>query len=414
MNRTYLATVLALAVVGAGGAWHHFHASTEPVQLVTAEVVRGDVVQAVACTGTLGAVTTVDVGSQVSGTIRDIPVDFNSIVHKGQVLARLDISLFEAQLEQARAGLEKATADLGVAQTAVVDAQEKLDRAKALAARQLIPQSDLDAATVALEEAKADVQAASGQRQQARASVHEADVNLAHAVIVSPIDGIVVARKIDVGQTVAASFQTPSLFSIAADLTKMQLEATVDEADIGNVKVGQPARFSVDAYPGDSFEGKVVQVRLQPETVQNVVTYDTMIAVDNFRLLLKPGMTATVAIEVARHESVPLVPSVALRFRPTQAVLSALGEPQVVSTTKIRSGATLAPGTLGEVWVAKAGRLEPRRVRVGLSDGQSIELADGLPVGERVVTAAVLKAMAQSTRGAVPSPLAPQPMMPRR
>jgi HlyD family secretion protein len=159
------------------------------------------------------------------------------------------------------------------------------------------------------------------------------------------------------------------------------------------VQVGQPVRFSVDAYPNDQFEGRVVQVRLQPETVQNVVTYDTMIAVDNARLRLKPGMTATVTVEVARHDNVPRVPGVALRFRPTQAVLAALDEPDVVSTTKVRAGAALMPGAVGEVWVTKAGRLEPRQVRVGLSDGQSAELTEGLPVGAQVVTSAVLEAM---------------------
>jgi HlyD family secretion protein len=414
MNKTQLTIILAAGAVAIGGGWHHFHASTEPVQVVTAEVASGDIVQTVACTGTLDAVKTVDVGSQVSGTISAIPVDFNSIVHQGDVLARLDTSLFQAQLDQARASLTKAVADAGVAQATVVDATEKLNRSKALAARQLIPQSDLDSAQVAEEEAEASVKSALAQQQQAQASVDQAQVDLGHAVILSPIDGIVVARKVDVGQTVAASFQTPSLFSIAADLTKMQVTATVDEADIGHVAPGEAVSFSVDAYPSQPFEGKVVQVRLQPQTVQNVVSYSTVISVDNSKLLLKPGMTATVAIEVARHENVARIPGVALRFRPTQVVLVALHEPTVVSKMKVHSAAPLMPGATGEVWVVNGGRLEPRIVRVGLSDGQSVEVLDGLPLGARVATAAWLTASVQPAAGPAPSPLSPQPSYMRR
>ena len=414
MNRTYLAVILAAGAVAVGGGWYHFHASSEPVQVATAEVASGDVVQNVASTGTLDAVTTIDVGSQVSGTISAIPVDFNSIVRKGDMLAKLNLSLFEAQLDQARASLAKAAADVGVAQAAVTDATEKLDRSKALAARQLIPQSDFDDAQVAADEAKASLESAVAQQQMAQASVDQAQVDLEHAVILSPIDGIVVARKVDVGQTVAASFQTPSLFSIAADLTKMKLTATVDESDIGKVTLGQVARFTVDAYPSQRFEGKVIQVRLQPETVQNVVSYDTVITVDNAKLLLKPGMTATVSIEVARRDSVPRIPGVALRFRPTTAVLAALNEPKVTSNPKIRPSAILTPGSVGEVWLVNDGRLEPRLVHVGLTDGQSFEVLDGVPLGARVATAAWLTASAQPSAGPAPTPLAPQPTYMRR
>ena len=410
MNQTRVAIILAVGVVAAGGGWHHFHASAEPVHLVTADVAPGDVVQTVACTGTIDAVQTVDVGSQVSGTISSIPVDFNSIVHKGDVLAKLDPSLFQAQLEQARASLSKAQADVGVARASVTDATEKLNRSKALAARQLVPQSDLDSAVVAEEEARADLKSALATQQQAQAGVDQAQVNLEHAVILSPIDGIVVARKVDVGQTVAASFQTPSLFSIAADLTKMQVTATVDEADIGSVKAGQVGRFTVDAYPNEPFEGKVVQVRLEPQTVQNVVSYDTVIAVDNSKLLLKPGMTATVAIEVARRDNVPRIPTAALRFRPAPAVLAALNEPNAVSNPKIRPSAALTPGVTAEAWVVNGGRLDPRLVRVGLSDGQSVEVLSGLPEGARVATAAWLPALVQHPVGPSSSPLAPRPM----
>lgn len=409
MNRTYLVVILVSGAVAVGGGWHHFHASGEPVQVITAEVASGDVIQSVACTGTLDAVTTVDVGSLESGTISAIPVDFNSIVHKGDVLAKLDTSLIRAELDQARASLAKATADAGVAQAALTDATEKLDRSKALAARQLIPQSDLDEAQVAADEAKANLKSAMAQQQIAQASVDQASVDLEHTVVLSPIDGIVVARKVDVGQTVAASFQTPSLFSIAADLTKMKLTAAVDESDIGKVRVGQVARFAVDAYPSRQFQGQVVQVRLQPETVQNVVSYDTVIAVDNPQLLLKPGMTATISVEAARHENVPRIPGLALRFRPTPAVLAALNESKVSSNPKIRPAAMLTPGSVGEVWVVNAGRLEPRVVHVGLGDGQSFEVLDGVPLGARVATTAWLTASAQPWTGRAPTPLAPTP-----
>lgn len=414
MNRTYWVVILAAGAVAVGGGWHHFHASGDPVQVTTAEVASGDVVQNVACTGTLDAVTTIDVGSQVSGRISAIPVDFNSIVRKGDVLAKLDVSQFQTELAQARAGLAKATADAGVARAAVTDATEKLDRAVELAARQLIPQSDLDDAQVAADEARAGVKSAIAQQQTAQASVDQAQVELGHAVILSPIDGIVIARKVDVGQTVAASFETPSMFSIAADLTKMKLTATVDESDIGQVTAGQAARFTVDAYPRQSFEGRVVQVRLQPETVQNVVSYDTVIAVDNSNLLLKPGMTATVSIEVARRQDVPRIPGVALRFRPTSAVLAALNEPGVASNPKIRPAATLTPGSVGEVWLMNRGRLEPRVVHVGLTDGQSYEVTDGLPLGARVATAAWLTASARPVTAPASSPLAPRPAYMRR
>jgi HlyD family secretion protein len=409
-----MVAVLTAGAVVAGGAWHHFHASAEPVQVVTAEVAPGDVVQTVSCTGTLDAVTTVDVGSQVSGTIDSIPVDFNSIVRKGEVLARLDTSLLQAALDQARANLAKASADVGVAQAAVLDATEKLNRARTLVGRRLSPQSDLDDAQTAYGEAEAGLRSSLGARAQAQASVDKARVDLEHSVILSPIDGIVVNRKVDVGQTVAASFQTPSLFSIAADLTRMKVTATVDEADIGHVSVGQTARFTVDAFPSRTFAGKVTQIRLEPETVQNVVSYDTMIAVDNADLLLKPGMTATIAVEVARRDDVPRVPGMALRFRPTQAVLAALNEPNVASNPKLRPAAVLTPGSAAEAWVMNGGRIEPRLIHVGVTDGQSYEVLDGVPTGARVATAAWIPTTGQPWSGSAPSPLAPRPMFMRR
>ncbi len=383
--------VAAVIALGSFAFWYHHVAASDRVKLTTRVVAVGDLMTSVACTGTLQPVETVDVGSEVSGTVSELPVDFNSIVRKGQVLARLDTSTFSADLAQARAAFEKASDDLEAARVAVTDATEKLDRAKALAARQLIPQSDLDDAAVAAKQAAADVDDAAAQRDAAHAAVDQATVNLAHAVIVSPIAGIVVARKVDVGQTIAASFEAPSLFSIAGDLTKMQLVAVVDESDIGRVRVGARARFRVDAYPDEQFDGTVTQVRLDPEVVDKVVSYDTVIAVDNSRLLLKPGMMADITVEVAHRDSVPLIPTEALRFRPTEALLDALESHPPKGFSELRPQAELRPGAAGEVWVAVGDRVEPRRIHVGLSDGPFTEVAEGLAPGARVVTAAAVR-----------------------
>lgn len=412
MNRKRMAILIVVALGLAYGAWHHVHADPNPVQLSTAAVVTGDIVQSVACTGTLEPLSTVEVGSQVSGTIKELGADFNSLVHKGEVLARLDTSFFETQLDQAKAAVAKAEGDLQVASAAVADASEKLNRARSLAARQLIPQSDLDDATVAMKEAEADERQAQAARATAQATVDQAQVTLEHAVIQSPVDGIVVARNVDVGQTVAASFEAPTLFSLAADLTKMKLTTVVDESDVGKVKVGQLVRFTVDAYPGTTFEGRVNSIHLQPETVQNVVSYDTLITIDNRSLQLRPGMTATASIEVARRDQVPRIPTLALRFRPTREVLAALGETLPAQASSIRPGATLLPGQMGEVWVAVGGRLEPRRVRVGLSDGQYVEVQGGLSSDAPVATGAFLRQAAVQV-AATPSPLQPRMMFRR-
>jgi HlyD family secretion protein len=408
MQKRLVTVVLASALVAGGSAWYHFHAASEPPRLTTAPATRQDVAQVVMCTGTLTPVTTVDVGSEESGTIKDLGVDFNSFVRKGEVLARLDTALFQSQLAQARANLAKATADTEASRVAVSDATIKLDRARALAARQLIPQSDLDDAAVALKEAQANLQLNQGQVAQAKGSVDSAEVNLTHAVIRSPIDGVVIDRKVDVGQTVAAGYQTPSLFSLAADLTKMQLQAVVDEADVGNVRAGETVRFRVDAYPQDEFSGVVTEVRLQPTIVQNVVSYTTIISVDNGELKLKPGMTATATIEIARHDDVVSIPSQALRFRPTRPVLGALGESSLEAKATGRVPLIFLPGSTAQVWVAQQGHIEPRTVRVGLSDGARTEITDGLQEGTLVTVAADL---APPPGRVVPtgSPLAPQP-----
>lgn len=334
-------TVLALGVLGGGGFWYYRYSKTPtPPVVTTATVTRGDIVETVGATGTLQAVTTVQVGSQVSGNIAFLGADFNSIVKKGQVLARLDPSLFEAQsqqtranLAQARANLTKAQSDLERSRVQLTDAQQKFARARELSTRNLLPQSDLDSAKTAVDTAQAALQSQQAtvtQVQaaitQSEASVNQSQVNLEHTVITAPIDGLVISRNVDVGQTVAASMQAPTLFVLAADLTKMQVVANLDESDVGRIRPKQAVTFRVDAYPNDTFHGTVSQVRLEPKVQQNVVTYATVIDVPNDDLRLKPGMTANVNVEIARATNVLRIPNTALRFRPSNQVFAALGQ----------------------------------------------------------------------------------------
>jgi len=333
--------LLIVGAVGAGAGAIYVRRGGPEVQVQTSPITRGDIVDTVGATGTLQAVTTVQVGSQVSGNIQMLGADFNSIVKKGQVIAKLDPSLFDAQLQQARANLNqtranlaKARSDLERTKVQLTDAQQKHARAKELAARGLVPQSELDAAKIAVDTAQAGLasqEATVNQTQaavtQSQASVNQNQVNLDHTIITAPIDGIVTQRSVDVGQTVAASMQAPTLFVIAADLTKMQVNANIDEADVGRIRPGQHVTFHVDAYPTDNFEGTVSQIRLQPVVVSNVTTYGTVIDVPNLQLKLKPGMTANVKVEIAKRSDVLRIPNSALRFRPTPELFAALNQP---------------------------------------------------------------------------------------
>src|SRR6058998_3051317 len=340
MKRAITILLIVLAI-GAGAGAYYIRRGGPDLQVITSPITRGDIIDSVGATGTLQAVTTVQVGSQVSGNIQWLGADFNSIVKKGQVIARLDPSLFEAQLQQARANLNQTRANLAKAQSdlertkvQLTDAQQKYTRAKELAARNLLPQSDLDSAKIAVDTAQASLasqQATVAQTQaavtQSEASVNQNQVNLDHTIINAPIDGIVTQRSVDVGQTVAASMQAPTLFIIAADLTKMQVNANIDESDVGRIRPGQHVTFRVDAYPTDTFSGTVSQIRLQPVVVQNVTTYGTVIDVPNEQLKLKPGMTANVKVEIAKANNVLRVPNAALRFRPTTDLFAALNQP---------------------------------------------------------------------------------------
>src|SRR2546427_10491780 len=335
-----LVALLIIGAVGAGAGAYYLRRGGQDIAVNTAAITRGDIVDAVGATGTLQAVNTVQVGSQVSGNIQWLGADFNTIVKKGQVIARLDPSLFDAQLQQARANLAqtranltKAQSDLERSKVQLVDAQQKYTRAKELAARSLLPQSDLDAAKVAVDTAQAmlasqeaTVAQAQAAVSQSQASLNQNQVNLDHTIIVAPIDGIVTQRSVDVGQTVAASMQAPTLFVIAADLTKMQVNANIDEADVGRIRPGQNVTFRVDAYPGEEFQGTVAQIRLQPIVVQNVTTYGTIINVPNPDLKLKPGMTANLRVQIARRSDVTRVPNASIRFRPTTDIFAALNQ----------------------------------------------------------------------------------------
>jgi HlyD family secretion protein len=322
-----IVTLLVVGVVGASAyAYYHYRETGPKFTVNYAAVTRGDVVDTVGATGTLQAVTTVQVGTQVSGTISELHADFNSLVKKGQVLARLDPSLFQTQIEQARANLTRSQADLERQKVALDDATTKLARAKELSARQLLPRSELDAAEVAQRAAEAQLKSSQAQITQAQASLNQNQVNLEHTVIEAPIDGLVISRNVDVGQTVAASMQAPTLFVLAADLTKMQVVANLDESDVGRIRPKQVVTFRVDAYPTETFSGLVSQVRLNPIVQQNVVTYATVIDVPNNELKLKPGMTANVNVEIARSSNVLRVPNSALRFQPTNEMFAAIGQ----------------------------------------------------------------------------------------
>ena len=339
MKRAIIVLVL-LAVVAAGAGYWYLNRARVEVAVNTVPVTRGDITDTVGATGTVQAVTTVQVGSQVSGNIEWLGADFNSIVKQGQVIARLDPSLFDAQLRQvqanlsqARANLTRANSELDRAKVQLTDAQQKYNRARELSKQSLIAQSDLDAAKVAVDSAQAGVasQAASVIQSQAavtqaEASVNQSQVNRDHTIIQAPIDGIVTQRSVDVGQTVAASMSAPTLFVIAADLTEMQVNANIDEADVGRIRPGQHVTFRVDAYPTDNFEGTVTQIRLQPVVVQNVTTYGTVITVPNKQLKLKPGMTANVKIEIAKRTNALRIPNAALRFRPTNEMFAAFNQ----------------------------------------------------------------------------------------
>jgi HlyD family secretion protein len=401
--------IVAIVVAGVAGITATYDRLDAAPPVVTTDAVsRGSVVNVVSATGTLEAVETVEVGTQVSGTVESIGADFNSIVKKGQVLARLDPSLIRTEVDRNRANLAAAEADVERLRVMVQDAETKLTRAQQLASRQLIPASDLDAAVIARRTADAQVRAAAAQATQARATLRQSEVNLTKTVIRSPIDGIVISRAVDVGQTVAASLQAPTLFTLAADLGQMQLSASIDESDVGSIREGQPVTFRVDAYPNDHFAGVVRQVRLNPTVEQNVVTYAAIVTARNPQLKLKPGMTASLSVEIARRDGVLRVPSSALRFKPNAALLDALGQADQPSATAgprpVAMTSSSTANHTGTIWTYDGGRLTPVQVEVGLTDTQYTEIQSGdLREGESIATQATMPSTSSTPGTARPS-----------
>jgi HlyD family secretion protein len=384
-KRLVIALAGAAVVTAAAATYYQTtHADTPPA-IVTAVLTRGEVVETVEATGTMQAVTTVQVGTQVSGAIKALHADFNSRVRRGQVIAELEPSLFQTQVEQARASVTRLEADSQRAVVQLEDTQRKLRRARELWDGHLIAAIDLEAAEAAVREADASLNASRAQIVQARASLNQAEVNLGHTIIMAPIDGIVISRNVDVGQTVAASMQAPTLFVIARDLTAMQVNASVAESDIGRIAAGQRVSFGVDAYPGELFAGTVAQVRLEPIVEQNVVSYVTTIDVANPLLKLKPGMTANVTIETARVNDVVRVPNASLRVRPSTEALRRLGVQ--VEPTSAPAPSSSEPGRSAEVWMVTADGIRRVPIRIGITDGaQTAVLSGGLDAGARVVT----------------------------
>ncbi len=442
----------------AGGVllFYRSWAGSKRIPYRMAKVERGPITATISATGTLNAVVTVEVGSQITGMVKELYADFNAPVKRGQVIARIDPATFEARLQQARADLESARAAVmnqravvakaeaqvanaraalaaskanrGKAEVAVRDARIKFESREALFGEGGISQEERDSAKASYDSAMAQLEAAEAERQaaeallraaeaelqvaraqlaaaeanvrQKEAAVRQAQVDLDHTFIRAPVDGIVISRNVDVGQTVAASLQAPTLFVIAQDLTKMQVNTSLDEADIGRVRVGQEATFTVDAYPGQSFHGKVYQIRQAPVIRQNVVTYDVIIRVENPALKLMPGMTANVKILVARKGDVLKVPNGALRFRPSLAGKggqSGGGAAQAAPEGR-RAGEE-------RVWVLANGQPQPIPVKLGLTDGTFTEVVEGaLHEGQEVIVGLVSRNGSGRSGGAFTPP----------
>jgi HlyD family secretion protein len=357
------------------------------VQYRSDVVRRGALTVSVTATGVLKPLTQVNVGTEISGIVDWVAVDFNDHVRVGQVLATINTDRLGAQAHQARASLESARAEILTAQATLDDAERAAGRARELFERQLVPQSERDAAETALKKAEAALASARARVAQSEASLNAIEADLRKATIRSPIDGIVLDRQVDPGQTVAASFQTPVLFTLARDLSRMTLNVNVDEADIGTVQAGQDATFAVDAYPKRVFRSRVIDVRSTPKTVSGVVTYETILSVDNSELLLRPGMTATAAVTVTELTDALLVPNAALRFAPPEdvaqpatserrgligALMPRPGRPGVT-----RQATAGRPAAAQRVWILQENQPVPIEITVGATDGAMTHVLSG-------------------------------------
>jgi len=386
VKRWLIVALLAAAAVIAVVIWSRMGKSTR-VQYKTQEVERGTLTVIVTATGTLQPTNEVEVGSELSGIIKGVEADYNDRVKVGQVLAKLDTSKLEAQIAQAKAALESAKAKVLQAQATVSETRAKLSqlqKVRELSHQKVPSQTDIDAAEAAFERAKADEASTKAAVSQARATLEVNETDLSKSIIRSPINGIVLTRSIEPGQTVAASFEAPVLFTLAEDLTQMELHVNVDEADIGKVQEGQEAAFSVAAYPNRTFEARITQTRYGSSTTSGVVTYETVLKVDNADLSLRPGMTATADITVKKVENAVLVPSAALRFTPpvqeekktsTDLVGSLLPRPPRSMSKKVKTVST--DKKQQHVWTLKNGQLSAIPVTIGSTDGSMTELLTG-------------------------------------
>ncbi len=354
-----------------------------PIRYKTMPVTRGTIASGVTATGMINPVLSVLVGAQVTGRVKSLHADFNSVVKAGDIIAEIDPAVYQARRDQAAANLATAQASVANASATMAQRKRELDRVSRLLEQQFVSQNEVDLAVTLHQGAVAQLEVAHAQVKQAEAQLRAADLDLKYTVIRAPVDGIVIARNVEVGQTVTSGFQTPNLFLIAQDLARMQIDTSVSEADIGGITIGNAASFTVDAYPSEEFTGTVKQVRLAPVNIQNVVTYNVVIEVDNHDFRLKPGMTAHVVVTVSKKDDVLRVPSAALRF-----TLPAPDRPALASKAAGSPDSRTEAGVPSKrVWkLGSSGTPEAVTVRLGTSDAQYVEILEGsLKEGEEVL-----------------------------
>ncbi len=397
MKKKTIIICSAVAVIAAVAAWLLLSKGDKnAITFETAKVERSNISTTITATGTIEAVTTVDVGTQVSGIVNKIYVDYNSVVKKGQVIAVLDQTNLQSELASAQANLASAQANVRSAQSELTYQQKNFARYKELHSKQLVATSEYDVALESYRKAQESFKSAQQSVTVAQQSVSKAKTNLGYATITSPIDGVVISKEVEEGQTVASSFSTPTLFTIAKDLTDMQCIADVDEADIGGVREGQRVTFTVDAYPDDVFSGLVKQVRQNATTTNNVVTYEVVISAPNSDLKLKPGLTANVTIFTSEANDVLSIPTKALRFTPTQAMLA--------------EGETIADVDAPQkVWQRKGSVFQAIPVTVGATNGTTTQILSGLSEGDEVLTAFEIGNTAAEEESGENNPFMPGP-----
>lgn len=392
VNRNIILTLILFSITALGG-YYFFSGKKSEIQYKTVKVTKTDLRSVIEATGTLDAVETVDVGTQISGTVKNVFIDYNSVVRKGDLIAEIDSQTQEADVLQAQANLMSAKADLMNYQAVLENAQKNYKRTEMLAQKDLVATIDVDADKKALLTAEAQVAAVRARIQQYEASLAKSKIILGYTKIYSPVDGVVIAKNVDSGQTVAASYQTPSIAAIARDLNQMQVEVNVDEADIGGVKEGQKAQFTVDTHPTEVFEGKVTQIRLSPTTSSNVVTYTVIVKVQNRNGMLMPGMTANVSLIVQEAQGVLVVPNSAFRFKPVDPSAK-VDMPMGPGRGAGGGGRRLnvASDTVPTVYLLEKKAPVRTEVKKGITDGQRTEVLSGLSEGDTVITGIVVSA----------------------